>query len=306
MQRKSLFWIAALALAAVLGLSAQASASTVKGTVVHSNKTAHTFVVAGRSGHLTLVSSRKFVRAGSKVRVSGRKLKTGAIKAKHLRVRGHARRARLRGLITWSSAKGFTVAARGASLLVHRSSSDDPAPLGAPVQTGVTIDDQGDLNEDNCHQVGDMPGQVKLEGTVLSTDPVAETITISGDDDEGEDMGGAQMSDDHGDQGGGDQGDDNDDQGDDDVNPMIVVHVPDATQFTVGDRVELIVTGPAADGSFTLVSVDEDNQGEDHSGPGRGDDGRQVDNSGPGSQSSGPGDGSGDDNPGGDDGGSDG
>jgi hypothetical protein len=289
MRRKSLFWIAALALAAVLGLSAQASASTVKGTVVYSNKSAHSFVVAGRSGHLTLVSSRKFVRAGSKVRVSGRKLKTGAIKAKHLRVRGHARRARLRGLITWSSAKGFTVAARGASLLVHRSRSDDPAPLGAPVQTGVTIDDQGDLNEDNCHQVGDMPGQVKLEGTVLSTDPVAETITISGDDDEAEHMGGAQMS---------------DDQGDDDVNPMIVVHVPDATQFTVGDRVELIVTGPAADGSFTLVSVDEDNQGEDHSGPGRGDDGQQVDNSGPGSQSSGPGDGSGDDNPGGgDDGG---
>src|SRR5690242_2662745 len=102
MQRKPVFWIAALALAAVLGLSAQASAAGVKGTVVHSNKSAHTFVVAGRSGRLTTVSSRRFVRAGSKVRVSGRKLKSGAIKAKHLRVRGHARHARLRGLVTWS------------------------------------------------------------------------------------------------------------------------------------------------------------------------------------------------------------
>jgi hypothetical protein len=129
-----------------------------------------------------------------------------------------------------------------------------------------------------------MPGQLKLEGTVLSTDATAETITISGDDDQGEDMG-ARMSDDHGDQGG-------DDQGDDDVNPAIVVHVPGATQFTVGQRVELIVTGPAADGSFTLVRVDDDQGDQGHSGPGDGN--QQGDNSGPGSQSSGPGDGSGD------------
>ena len=72
------------------------------------------------------------------------------------------------------------------------------------------------------------------------------------------------------------------DQGED-MQPAIVVHVPDATAFTVGDKVELIVTGPAADGSFTLVSVDEDNPaGEDHHGD-RGDNsGDQGDNSGPG------------------------
>jgi hypothetical protein len=288
MHRKTLLAIAALALAAVLGLSAQASASTVKGTVVHANKSAHTFVVASRTGRLTKVSSRRSARAGSTVRVTGRKLKNGSLKAKRLRVSGHKRHARLRGVVTWASAKGFTVASRGASLLVHRSSSDDPAPLGAPVSTDVTIDDQGDLNEDHCHKVGDMPGQIELEGVVLSTDTSAQTITISGDDDEG-DMS-AQASDDGGDQGDqNDQGDD-DDQGED-VQPQIVVHVPDASAFTVGDKVELIVTGPAADGSFTLVSVDEDNHG---------------DNSGPGSTDSGPGgshDGSGD---GGDDGGSDG
>jgi hypothetical protein len=285
--------MAALALAAVLGLSGQASASTVKGTVVHANKSAHTFVVASRSGRLTKVSSRRSARAGSTVRVTGRKLKNGSLKAKRLRVSGHKRHARLRGLVTWASAKGFTVASRGASLLVHRSSSDDPAPLGTPVSTDVTIDDQGDLNEDHCHKVGDMPGQMKLEGVVLSTDTTAQTITISGDDDEG-DMS-AQASDDGGDQ--GDQNDQGDDDQGEDVQPQIVVHVPDASAFTVGDKVELIVTGPAADGSFTLVSIDEDNPGgEDNHG----------DNSGPGSTNSGPGDshdGSGD---GGGDGGSDG
>jgi hypothetical protein len=270
MHRKPLLWIAALALAAALGLTAEASAATVKGTVVHANKSAHTFVVAGRSGRLTKVSSRRSARAGSVVRVSGRRLKSGALSAHRLRVRGHARHARLRGLVTWSSARGFTVASHGASLLVRRSSSDDPAPLGTPVSTNVTIDDQGDLDENECHQMGQAPGQLKLEGVVLSTDVAAETITISGDDDQGEDQ--AQASD----RGDDSQGDDN--QGENEVQPAIVVHVPDATAFTVGDKVELIVTGPADDGSFTLVSVDEDNPGED-------------DNSGPGSNNSGPGNG---------------
>lgn len=259
MDRKPLLWIAALAVAAVLGLSAQASAATVKGTVVHANKSAHTFVVAGRRGSLTVVSSRKVARAGSVVRVSGRKTKNG-LKARRLRVLGHVRHARLRGLVTWASKSGFTVAAHGASLLVHKSSAGDGAPVGTPVDDDVTIDDQGDLNDDHCHEVGDVPGQIELEGVVLATDTTAETITISGDDDQGED---AQASDDN-------QGDDNDDQ-DEDLNPQIVVHVPDATQFTVGQNVELIVTGPAADGSFTLVKVDDqENEGQDdqNQGPG--------------------------------------
>jgi hypothetical protein len=270
MHRNPLLWIAALALAAVLGLSAQASAATVKGTVVHANKSAHTFVVAGRRGSLTVVSSRRVARAGSVVRVSGRKTKSG-LKARRLRISGHTRRARLRGLVTWASARGFTVASHGASLLVRKSSSGEGAPVGTPVDDDVTIDDQGDLNDDHCHEVGDVPGQIKLEGIVLATDPAAETITISGDDDEGDQ---AQASDDG--QGDDNQGDDNqgddDDQGED-MNPQIVVHVPDATAFTVGQKVELIVTGPAADGSFTLVKVDEqENEGQDDNHGGGGDD----------------------------------
>jgi hypothetical protein len=248
MHRKPLLWIAVLALAAVLGLSAQASASTIKGTVVHTNKSAHTLVVAGRGGRLTVISSRRLARVGSVVRVTALKTKRGTLEARGLRVHGHSRHARLRGIVTWASSGGFTVASRGASLLVHKSSSGDGAPVGTPVEDDVTIDDQGDLSDDNCHEVGAVPGQIKLEGVVLSTDPTAETITISGDDDEADQ---AEMSDDNG---SGGQGDD--DQGEN-MNPQIVVHVPDATAFTVGDKVELIVTGPAADGSFTLVKVDE-------------------------------------------------
>jgi hypothetical protein len=112
--------------------------------------------------------------------------------------------------------------------------------------------------------MGQAPDQLKLEGVVLSTDPTAETITISGDDDQGEDHA---MASDHGDhnQGGddNDQGDDNQGENENEMQPQIVVHVPDATAFTVGDKVELIVSGPAGDGTFTLVSVDEDHQGHD-------------------------------------------
>ncbi|HEY7629210.1 MAG TPA: hypothetical protein VH817_00820 [Thermoleophilaceae bacterium] len=266
MPLKPLLWIAALAIAAVLGLSAQASAATVKGTVVHANKSAHTFVVAGRSGRMTVVSSRRSARAGSVVRVSGRKLKSGALRAKRVRVRGHRRHARLRGLITWANSSSHTVAANGASLLVNGNG----APVGTPVQDDVTINDNGDLDEDHCHHMGNVPGQIELEGVVLSTDTTAQTITISADDDFGE----AEASNHGGDQGDDNQGDD--DQGENDENPTIVVHVPDASAFTVGDKVELIVTGPADDGSFTLVSVDEQKPaGENNSGPG-------SNNSGPG------------------------
>jgi hypothetical protein len=287
MHRKPLFWIAALALAALLGLSAQASAATVKGTVVHANKRAHTFVVAGRSGRLSALDSRRNLRAGSVVTVSARKLKDGTFRAHKTRIRGHKSRARVRGLVTWASSRGFTVAANHASLVVRRSSSSTAPTLGTPVQVDVDIDDQGDLDEHHCKEVGDVPDQIKLEGIVLATDTTANTITISGDDDEGEDAGDdSATASDHG------SGDDEDET--EDMRPEIVVHVPDATQFTVGQKVELIVTGPAADGSFTLVKVDDD-QGDDdgdHSGPGPNGDG-QDDSSGSGDHS-GQGDGSGD------------
>lgn len=259
MQLRPLLLIAALALVAVLGLSAQASAATVKGTVVHANKRTHTFVVASRNGRLTVLSSRRVARAGSVVSVTVRRLKNGSLKVRRIRVHSRRRHARIRGIVTWASSKGFTVAARGASLLVHKSSSDRGEPVGTPVQSNVTIDDQGDLEDDNTQQVGAPPSQFKLEGIVLSTDtsnPSDNTITISGDDDQG-DNNNAQAS---------------DDGGDNATQPAIVVHVPDATKFTVGDKVELIVTGPAADGSFTLVSVDEQ-EGQDGQDQNSGDSG---------------------------------
>ncbi len=66
----------------------------------------------------------------------------------------------------------------------------------------------------------------KLEGNVTAIDSGAKTITLALDD-----------------------------RGTD-VNRTAVVHVPDTSKFATGDNVELFVTGPAADGSFTLVAMD--------------------------------------------------
>ena len=42
-----------------------------------------------------------------------------------------------------------------------------------------------------------------------------------------------------------------------DMNRTALVHVPDTSKFLTGDDVELCVKGPAADGTFTLVSIDD-------------------------------------------------
>ena len=105
----------------------------------------------------------------------------------------------------------------------------------------------------------------KLEGNVTAIDSGAKTITLALDD-RGTNM-----------------------------NRTALVHVPDTSKFATGDNVELFVTGPAADGSFTLVAMDNrrddvrqnddgvnhdlnDDRGDDHGGDRHG----GGDNSGPG------------------------
>jgi hypothetical protein len=231
MHRKPAYLVAGVCLAAVLGLSAQASARTIKGTVVHRNSKAGSFVVAGRRGQLSAIHTSHSPSAGAVVAVSARKLSNGTFAAKHVRKHGRRHHAHITGTVTWTGAHGFTVSARGASLLVHRSSDDSTPQVGDQVNVGVTVGDNGDLDEDNLDQAGDQQNTMELEGSVLSIDTSANTITVSADDC---------------DKSGG----------------SVVVHVPDASKFTVGDEVELTVSGPAADGSFTLIAADEDNNDE--------------------------------------------
>jgi hypothetical protein len=275
---------------AALAVAAPAGAKTLHGTVVHHNSSAKSFVLAARSGKLSVVSARKSPAVGRIAAVKVRR-SHGASVARRIRLRGHARHAKLHGRVSFSSARAFAISVAGASIVVRDNGSSPP--VGSTVTTTVTIGHDGDLESDDLNE--DRPptaGTMKIEGTITGVDATAKTLTVFADDncdDQGDD-----------DQGENDQGDDDqgEDQGEDTpasnpptCTPTVTVHVPDTidiAQFHQGDEVELIVT-PQADGSFLLQSVDQDDdQGDDNGndqgsgGVQQGDDHGGDDNSGSG------------------------
>jgi hypothetical protein len=246
---------AALACAiASVGFAASASAAAIKGTVVHRNARAHSFVVATSTGRLAAVHGRRSPRLGRVVRVSARRLRNGTFAGRAIRTVGRRRHATLRGTVTWVNRRSgaFTVSAPGASLLVRRaglrarraSAAADPTPApGTTVVVGAHLDDQGDLEADDVQEVGHDDNGMELEGVVLAVDPQARTLTISADDD-------------------------------DESGQSVTVQVPDSfdmTAFQVGHEVELHVT-QLADGTLQLTGsgddegADDADQGDDDQG----------------------------------------
>jgi hypothetical protein len=245
----ALRWAALGAVVVALAVAAPAGAKSVHGTVVHKNKSQHSFVVAARSGKLTVVSARTSPAISRVVDVKvGRK---GV--AQRVRARGRARHARLHGRVSFRGPHAFAVSSNGASILVHDNST--PPPVGSTVTTDVTITNTGELESDDVQEsngdnnnTGQNPSAMKIDGAIQAIDTTARTLTLFADDNQEEDSPTAGTS------------------------PTVTVHVPatiDMTQFAVGDEAELIVT-PQADGSFLLVSVDEINkQGGDGNNQGQ-------------------------------------
>ena len=252
--RSRLVLSAVAASAAALAAAAPASAARIGGTVVHQNHRGHSFVVAGKGGSLKAVHASKRPRTGSVVQVVARRLRNGTFAASKVKAHGRRHRARISGTVTWVNRRtgAFTVSARGASLLVHpkrragkaSAAGSSTPPVGSDVTADVTIADNGDLEEQDLQENGQASGPMDLEGVVQSVDTTANTITVSADD--------------------------NEESG---TTNGIVVHVPDASKFPVGSEVELLVTGPASDGSFTLAqsSLDDNQQEADNSGDDQGD-----------------------------------
>jgi hypothetical protein len=241
--------IGALATATALsGLAASASASTLKGTVVHDSKHAHSFVIADARGHLTAIHAARRPAVGRSVTVTARKLRNGTFAASRVRT-GHAvKRARISGLVTFADrgTGAFVVSTRGASLVVHRRSprlraaaaADTlPAP-GTHVSIDASLDEQGDIQAESVHNDGQNHDNADLEGVTLSIDAAARTLTISADDND-EISGGT-----------------------------ILVHLPatfDLTLFHVGTVVQLVAT-PNADGSYTAVGISADGDSQEADG----------------------------------------
>ncbi len=234
--------VGALAATAALGgLAGAAEAQTFKGAVVHHNRRAHSFVVADRAGHLYAVHSARAPRIGSEVVVRAKRLRDGTYQLQRVHRVGHAgRHLRVRGVVSYVNSRtgAFTVSAPGVSMLVVRPHSraahvagaaDATPPVGTVVVATGTVDDQGELQDQNVQSVGTQTNGVNLEGTVLAVDPTAGTITVSADD--SEESGGS-----------------------------VTVTVPSTlniSQFTQGEEVELIVQ-PTGPGTATLLGSAND------------------------------------------------
>lgn len=229
----------ALGAAAVLaGMAGTAEAKMLRGEVVHHNRRGHSFVVANRAGHLYAIHAARAPRLRSEVVVRARRLRDGTyrLQREHRTGRG-ARRVRIRGVVSYVDRRtgAFTVSAPGVSMLVVHGRrrrahvADTAPPVGTPVVATGTVDGQGELDDQSVQSMGTPTGGVDLEGTVLSVDQSAGTITVSADDCE---QSGA----------------------------SVTVTVPsslDITQFTPGEEVELIVQ-PTGTGTATLLGSADD------------------------------------------------
>jgi hypothetical protein len=253
--------IGVLAAAVTLLAAGPASAATIRGTVIHKNRSAHKFVVATSSGRLVVVNSRRGARVGRVVRISAAKLRSGSYSARSIRSVGSRRHARLRGTVTYASRskRAFTVSTRGASVLVHqkrlrgrsaRAASDTMPSRGDQVAVDTTIDQNDDLEADDVKSEGQDQDGMDLEGKVLSVDQAKRQISVAADDD--------------------------DQSGD-----AVVVTVPDSfdiSQFQVGNEVELKVA-KQPDGSFLLTKAESDDEnGDNGDGEHKAGDNKQADN----------------------------
>lgn len=244
MHRSTLRLAAVGAVLGALAVAAPAGAKTLHGTVVHKNKSDRSFVVAGPSGNLTVVSARTSPAVSRVVAMKVRRSR-GANVASRIRSHGKAKRARLRGTVTYSRSHLFAISSRGTSILVHDNAT--PPSVGSNVTTTVSFGNNGDLEADDVNENGTNTGAVKIEGVINAIDPTARTLTVLADDNQ-EDTPAPTTT--------------------PAAPPTVTVHVPasfDITLFHVGDEVELIVVAQP-DGSFLLQSVDEDDNGGNNQG----------------------------------------
>lgn len=246
------------ALLAGSALAGTASAKMFTGTVVHSNKRAHSFVIAGRHGQMTEVHARRIPATGRFVRVRAVRLRNGTFGARHIQLRGRHRWVHVRGVVTFVN-RGrheFVVSFRGGSIVVHRRvrrtrhnvlsaramfahSTTTLPSTGTVVTVDGSVDNQGTIQAAGVTDDSQTTSNIELEGRVLAIDTTAGTVTITADD--SGDISGA----------------------------SITVTMPAPTfnvaNYQVGQMLQIVATlNP--DGTYTAVGASQDgNQGQANS-----------------------------------------
>jgi hypothetical protein len=243
-----------------LAIAGVAQASSVKGTVVHRDAKAGSFVVANKKGKLFAVHSASTPALGSKVAVKVRKLTNGTYAStKAPRAGKHQGHVRVHGTVSHvnGAAHTFTLSARGVSMLVVQRTMQGAPKVGDVVTVTGSEDEEneGEIEEENLQEEGEDNNGFEVEGVILEINESARTLTISSEDDQSE-------------------------------GETLIVHVPESlslSMFTVEEEVELNVK-PLGGNEFELLGSNsdegeqgaddnEDEQGEqDDEGEGEGDD----------------------------------
>jgi hypothetical protein len=174
---------AIIALIAVIGIAfpATAGAGTFKGIVVSKQSSRHALVVASKTGKVrTVHTDRLATRVGTRVAVNARRLPDGTFSAKRVKPTGHARTAKIRGVVARRTTAGFLISAGHSVIAVrtHRSFSlngtgSGPKP-GDIVVVTVGVGSNGELDEDNVEHEGQAQ-QVELAGSVVSVTPATSS-----------------------------------------------------------------------------------------------------------------------------------
>ena len=113
----------------------------VKGTVIHVNPLASSYVLSSRSGQMNAIHARRLPRAGAKLEVPVRELANGTYAEDgDVKRAGSAKSALFQGIVTFAdpTTGAYTVSGKGVSVLVHADSDESPSPPRVGARLAVT------------------------------------------------------------------------------------------------------------------------------------------------------------------------
>ncbi|MDE3069425.1 MAG: hypothetical protein KGJ43_01725, partial [Acidobacteriota bacterium] len=161
-----------------------------RGTVVHRNAKAQSFVVAGPGGRLTAIHASHSPAVGRYVVASVRRLRNGTFALRHVRAGATRRRVRARGVVTYvdRATGSFTLSAEGVSMLVSRGARRAAIASALP-SVGTRVDVSGDvsgggsLEATSIRDDGTAAGAVDIEGSLTEVNATTRTLLVSSEDD---------------------------------------------------------------------------------------------------------------------------
>lgn len=158
------------------------STALAGGVVLKVQRASHLAAVAQTAKKISLVHTNAKLSVGERVSMTARTLRNGTLAASSMRVVGRAHTVHFRGLLLKRTATSLVVSAGGAVISLHRGSRTTASARDSGPQTGSTIDvtatvqQNGELEDDDVATVTPAAPGGKIEGTLtLGTGTVTVT-----------------------------------------------------------------------------------------------------------------------------------